>query len=79
MRRLWRNFDKIIKYNNIKNSKILEIGCGMGTHAELLCKNVKNLDLEAVKADVKTMLKDLYILHELKLLTMLSKQMLQKP
>ena len=41
-------FNKIIKYNNIKNSKILEIGCGMGTHAELLCKNVKNLDYTGI-------------------------------
>jgi len=41
-------FDKIIKYNDIKNSKILEIGCGMGTHAELFCKNVKNLDYTGI-------------------------------
>lgn len=41
-------FDKIIKYSSLKNSKILEIGCGMGTHAELLCKNVEDIDYTGI-------------------------------
>jgi ubiquinone/menaquinone biosynthesis C-methylase UbiE len=41
-------FDKIIQYSSLKNSKILEIGCGMGTHAELLCKNVQDIDYTGI-------------------------------
>ena len=34
-------FNSIIDYKFIKNKKVLEIGCGLGSHASLIAKNCK--------------------------------------
>jgi ubiquinone/menaquinone biosynthesis C-methylase UbiE len=41
-------FDGMINFSNLKNSKVLEIGCGMGTHAELFCKHVENVEYTGI-------------------------------
>jgi len=41
-------FDSMVHFSTLDNKKILEIGCGMGTHAELFYKNIKNLDYTGV-------------------------------
>ena len=35
-------FNAIIDYKFIKNKKVLEIGCGLGSHASLIAKNCKS-------------------------------------
>jgi 2-polyprenyl-3-methyl-5-hydroxy-6-metoxy-1,4-benzoquinol methylase len=43
-------FDKIIPFARLKNKKVLEIGCGMGLHTELMLKhgaNVVSVDISS--------------------------------
>jgi ubiquinone/menaquinone biosynthesis C-methylase UbiE len=38
-----RPFDRLIDFNNLKGKKVLEIGCGLGAHAQLLADTGCNL------------------------------------
>ncbi len=47
-------FDRVIPYEDLKGKKVLEIGCGMGFHTEMLCKAgaiVTSIDISQTSID----------------------------
>ena len=41
-------FSDLIDFKKIENKKVLEIGCGFGSHAQLILNNSKNIDYTGV-------------------------------
>ena len=53
-----RPFDRIIPFDNIKGQRVLEIGCGMGLHTELLAAagaTVTSIDLSEISTQATKM------------------------
>ena len=41
-------FDNLINFKELENKKVLEIGCGFGSHAQLILKNTKNVNYTGI-------------------------------
>jgi len=53
-----RPFDRIIPFDRLRGADVLEIGCGMGLHTELLCRagaNVTAIDLSPTSVEATSM------------------------
>ncbi len=61
-----RPFDKLIPFDSLRGKRVLEVGCGMGLHTELMVRagaDVTSIDLSPVSVELTTRRLELRGLH----------------